>query len=352
MRVGIVGWGAFIPRRRIRVEEIAAVWGADAPSYKKGLKLHQKSVPGADEDTITMSVEAARSALARSGGIDPVDIGAVYVGSESHPYAVKPSGTVVAEALGIVPDVHIADLEFACKAGTEGMYLAHSLVKAGEVRYALGIGGDTSQGAPGDALEYSAAAGSAAFIFGADEDLIVADVLHTHSWTTDTPDFWRREYMHYPRHGSRFTGEPAYFRTSMASARAAMDKAGLEPKDFDYAVFHQPNGKFPIRVGKMLGFTMEQLETGWLSPWLGNTYSGASPLGLTAVLDVASPGAMVLVTSFGSGAGSDSFVLRVTERAATVRDAAPRTRPQLDDNQIYVDYGTYAKLRGKIRLAE
>ncbi len=352
MRVGIVGWGAFIPRRRIRVEEIAAVWGADAPSYKKGLKLYQKSVPGADEDTITMSVEAARNALARSGGVDPVDIGAVYVGSESHPYAVKPSGTVVAEALGIVPDVHIADLEFACKAGTEGMYLAHSLVKAGEVRYALGIGGDTSQGAPGDALEYSAAAGSAAFIFGSDEDLIVAEVLHTHSWTTDTPDFWRREYMHYPRHGSRFTGEPAYFRTSMASARAAMDKAGLEPKDFDYAVFHQPNGKFPIRVGKMLGFTMEQLETGWLSPWLGNTYSGASPLGLTAVLDVAAPGATVLVTSFGSGAGSDSFVLRVTERATSVRDAAPRTRPQLDENQVYVDYGTYAKLRGKIRLAE
>jgi hydroxymethylglutaryl-CoA synthase len=299
-----------------------------------------------------MSVEAARNALARSGGVDPVDIGAVYVGSESHPYAVKPSGTVVAEALGIVPDVHIADLEFACKAGTEGMYLAHSLVKAGEVRYALGIGGDTSQGAPGDALEYSAAAGSAAFIFGSDEDRIVADVLHTHSWTTDTPDFWRREYMHYPRHGSRFTGEPAYFRTSMASARAAMDKAGLEPKDFDYAVFHQPNGKFPIRVGKMLGFTMEQLETGWLSPWLGNTYSGASPLGLTAVLDIAEPGATVLVTSFGSGAGSDSFVLRVTQRAAAVREAAPRTRPQLDENQVYVDYGTYAKLRGKIRLAE
>ena len=352
MNVGIVGYGAFIPRRRIKVEEIAKVWGADAHSYRKGLQLNEKSVPGADEDTITMSVEAARNALARSGGVDPQDIGALYVGSESHPYAVKPSGTIVAEALGAVPNIHIADLEFACKAGTESMYLAYSLVKAGEVKYAVGIGGDTSQGAPGDALEYSAAAGSAAFIFGDEEDKIVAEVLHTFSWTHDTPDFWRREYMHYPRHGSRFTGEPAFFRTSMGSANGIMEQAGLKPEDFKFAIFHQPNGKFPIRVGKKLGFTQEQMNTGWLSPRLGNTYSGASPLGLTAVLDIAEAGDLILITSFGSGAGSDSFVIRATERLKSVQNLAPMTGPQLDENKIYVDYGTYAKLRGKIRMGE
>ena len=107
-----------------------------------------------------------------------------------------------------------------------------------------------------------------------------------------------------------------------------------------------------MRVGKKLGFTQEQLETGWLSPWLGNTYSGASPIGFTAVLDIATPGDLVLLTSFGSGAGSDSFVFKVTDRVNEVRDLAPKTRPQLDENQIYVDYGTYAKLRGKIRMAE
>jgi hydroxymethylglutaryl-CoA synthase len=352
MRVGILGWGSFIPRRRIRVEEISATWGADAPSYKKGLKLNQKSVPGADEDTVTMSVEAARNALVRSGGVTPDAIGALYIGSESHPYAVKPSGTIVAEAIGATPEIHIADLEFACKAGTEGLFLAQSLVKAGEVTYAIGIGADTSQGAPGDALEYSAAAGAAAFVFGADEDKMVAEVLHTYSWTTDTPDFWRREYMHYPRHGSRFTGEPAYFRTSMASAEGILKRSGLRPEDFQYAIFHQPNGKFPMRVGKKVGFTEKQLETGWLSPWLGNTYSGASPIGLTAVLDVARPGDLILVTSFGSGAGSDSFILRVLDRVSEVQKSAPRTRPQLDENQIYLDYGAYAKLRGKIRMAE
>jgi hydroxymethylglutaryl-CoA synthase len=351
MAVGIIGYGAFIPRRRIKVEEIAKVWGADAPSYKRGLQLYEKSVPGADEDTITMSVESARNAIARAG-IDPADIGCVYVGSESHPYAVKPSGTVVAEAIGAVPEVRIADLEFACKAGTEGLYLAYSLVKAGEIRYGLGIGADTSQGAPGDALEYSAAAGSASYLLGADDDKIVAEVLHTYSWATDTPDFWRREYMHYPRHGSRFTGEPAYFRHTTSSARGILEKAGLKPKDFAFAVFHQPNGKFPMKVGKMLGFTEDQLTTGWLSPWLGNTYSGASPMGLTAILDVASPGDLILLTSFGSGAGSDSFIFRATARLPEVQGLAPKTRPQLDQNKIYLDYGSYAKLRGKIRMAE
>jgi hydroxymethylglutaryl-CoA synthase len=352
MTVGIVGYGAFVPRRRIKVEEIAKVWGADAPSYKRGLQLYEKSVPGADEDTITMSVEASLNALARSGGVKPSDVGCVYVGSESHPYAVKPSGTVVAEAIGAVPEVHIADLEFACKAGTEGLYLAYSLVKAGEISYGLGIGADTSQGAPGDALEYSAAAGAAAFLFGADADKMLAEVVETYTWTTDTPDFWRREYMHYPRHGSRFTGEPAYFRHSSNSALGIMEKAGVKPSDFAHAVFHQPNGKFPMRLGMKLGFSREQLQTGWLSPWLGNTYSGASPMGLTAILDIAKPGELVLLTSFGSGAGSDSFVFRVTDRIEAVQDLAPKTRQQLDENKIYLDYGTYAKLRGKIRMAE
>ena len=345
---GIVGYGAYIPRNRIKVEEIAKVWGADAPAYKRGLMLEEKSVPAPDQDVITMSVEAARYALKRAG-IDPGRIGNVYIGSESHPYAVKPSGTVVAEAIGATPAVHCADYEFACKAGSESMFVSYGLVKAGLVEYGLGIGADTSQGAPGDALEYSASAGAAAFLFG--REGVIATVDETVSFMTDTPDFWRREHQFYPRHASRFTGEPAYFKHTLGAARMLLEKSGLRPKDFRYAVFHQPNGKFPLRAGKMLGFTREQIEEGWLVPKLGNTYSGASPLGLTAVLDAAEPGDRVFMVSYGSGSGSDGFVFTVTERIREVRDKAPRTRAQLERAR-YLDYGTYAKFRGKIRKLE
>ena len=344
--VGIVGYGAHIPRQRIKVEEIAKVWGADAPSYKKGLMLREKSVPPPDTDTITLSVEATKNALKRAGNINPAEIGAIYIGSESHPYAVKPSGTVVAEAIGATPDIHCADYEFACKAGSEAMFVTLGLVKSGYIKYGLAIGGDTSQGAPGDALEYSAAAGAAAFIMG--KENLVAEIVDTYSFMTDTPDFWRREHEFYPQHAGRFTGEPSYFKHTIGAAQGMMDRAGMKPGDFTYAVFHQPNGKFPQRAGKMLGFTEKQLEPGWLSPTLGNTYSGASPVGLTATLDIAKPGDMILMVSYGSGAGSDAFIWKVTERINEVRDKAVRTRKLLDENLTYLDYGTYAKFRHKI----
>ncbi len=342
---GIVGYGAFIPRNRIRSEEIAHQWGKDPVSIQKGLLLKEKSVPGIDEDTITISVAAGRAALARSG-IDPQKVGALYIGSESHPYAVKPSGTVVLEALGMGPEIHVADFEFACKAGTEAMSVAMAMVDSGQAEYAMGIGADTSQGAPNDALEFSASAGGAAYIFG--KDNLLAEVLETYSFTSDTPDFWRREGEFYPRHGGRFTGEPAYFHHVLSATRGILDRSGFKPADFKYAVFHMPNGKFPLSAGKQLGFTQDQLKTGWLVNLMGNTYSGSSPTGLAAVLDVADPDDLILITSFGSGAGSDSFILKATELLPERRGRAPTVRSMLDHPRKYLTYGQYAKLREKI----
>ena len=163
--VGIVGYGVYVPRYRIKTSDIAEVWGEDSARIGKGLGVFEKSVPGPDEDVATISVEAARNAV-KMAQIDPVDIGAIYVGSESHPYAVKPTGTIVAEAIGCSHEMTCADYEFACKAGTAAIQTTMGLVKSKMVKLGLAIGSDTAQGRPGDALEYSAAAGGAAYIIG------------------------------------------------------------------------------------------------------------------------------------------------------------------------------------------
>src|SRR3990172_9203364 len=101
---GIVGYGAYIPRKRIRSEEIARQWGKDPAAIRRGLLLEQKSVPGLDEDTITISVAAGRAALDRAG-VDPAKIGAVYIGSESAPppAAGGPRPPAAAEAPASAP---------------------------------------------------------------------------------------------------------------------------------------------------------------------------------------------------------------------------------------------------------
>jgi hydroxymethylglutaryl-CoA synthase len=338
--VGIVSYGAYIPRLRIKAEEIAAVWGKDGSTISKGLGIYEKSVPSVDQDTATISVEAARAALRRCS-INPKDIGAIYTGSESHPYAVKPTGTIVGEAIHATPDLMVADFEFACKAGTAGIQSCTALVKAGMIKYGLAIGADTSQAAPGDALEFSASAGGAAFIIGKDQ--IIATINHTLSYTTDTPDFWRRAERKYPSHGGRFTGDPAYFKHITNGAKNMMNAMNTKPEDYQYVVFHQPNGKFPVKVAKMLGFSLDQVKQGLLVPYIGNTYSGASMIGLSSVLDVAQPGERILVTSYGSGAGSDAFDLTVTDAIRSLqRKNAPLVSDMVNDKE-YMNYGTYCK---------
>ncbi|HMK53893.1 MAG TPA: hydroxymethylglutaryl-CoA synthase [Methanobacteriaceae archaeon] len=344
---GIVGYGVYIPRYRIKVEEIAKVWGDDPRAISRGLVVQEKSVPAPDEDTATISVEAARSALKRAS-INPKNIGAIYVGSESHPYAVKPTATIVADAVDAAPELTAADLEFACKAGTAGIQVCMSMVDANTVKYGLAIGADTAQGAPSDALEYTASAGGAAYIIG--KDNTIANFEGTYSYTTDTPDFYRREGKPYPRHGGRFTGEPAYFKHVLSGAKGLFEKMGTEASDYDHAVFHQPNGKFYIRAARKLGFNEDQYKTGLLTPYVGNTYSGATPLGLAAVLDIAKPGERIMAVSYGSGAGSDAFSITVTDKIEEKRQLAP-TVQEFIENKTYVDYAVYAKFKGKLRMA-
>ena len=127
-----------------------------------------------------------------------------------------------------------------------------------------------------------------------------------------------------------------------------MERLGTTPNDYDYAVFHQPNGKFPLRVANLLGFTTDQVLPGLLVSKIGNTYSASSILGLAAVLDKAKTDDRILLTSYGSGAGSDAFSIRVTDRLEAVSDRSPSVDYYINRKR-YIDYAYYSKFRGQLR---
>lgn len=335
---GIVGYGAYTSKFRIKEKQIT------------------RSVPFIDEDAITAAVEAGKLALIHSG-VESSNVRKVYVGSESNPYAVKPIASKVAQVLKLgeeeegLQEVDAVDTEFACKAATSMFKDAASLVnypKSG-IQYAMVIGADNSQAAPRDCpggeLDLFVGFGGCAYIFGKKD--VIAEIEGWYSCTSDTPDFWRRDGEQFPIHGGRFTGDPAYFKHVKKAASKLMERLNLKVSDINYFVPHQPNVQFPVRIAKELGFKEEQYLPSLRVANFGNTYSGSSPLGLAAVLDIAKPHERILIASYGSGAGSDAYLLVTTEQILEKRNRQKMTvKYQVENPYLeYVDYTTYRRLK-------
>lgn len=346
--VGIVSYGTYIPQFRIKIADIALAWTKDGNEIEKSLGLKEKSVPAGDEDAVTIALEAASACLKTFEG-NASDIDVLFVGSESHPYAVNPTSTIVGELLGVGHTYLAADLEFACKAATAGLQALAGLVAAGHAERGLVIGADTAQGKPHDFLEYTAAAGGVAYMLG--KENVVAKLLADTSYSSDTPDFWRRDGVRYPSHAGRFTGEPAYFAHVMGAAVRMLEMTNLSSSDFDYCVFHMPNGKFPREVAKRLGFTEAQLAPSLIVGEVGNSYSATTMMGLAAVLDIALPGQKICMISYGSGAGSDAFVWETTTALPKMQNAKRKTKDLIQQqihNKTYINYVQFLKQTHKI----
>jgi len=341
-RPGIVGYGAYIPKYRIKNDG------------KGILGVTERTLPFADEDTTTFSVEAGKRALIHAG-LNSSYVKKCFVGSESPTYAVKPIMATVSQVLELGEKFEDGffsggvDTQFACKAATDLFIDAAALVNfpafGGE--HVMVIGADNSQAAPGDALDYTVGAGATAFIFGRRD--VIATLDHYVAYTSDTPDFYRREGEKYPRHGGRFTGQPAYFKHVLTATKRLLEKADMNPKDIDYAIAHSPNGVFPQRALSQVGFTMEQLEPGLVARRIGNLYSGSCPTSLAGVLDIAMPGDKVLMSAYGSGAGSDCYIFTVTDKILEKRE---RTIPLMDQvespHREYVDYTFYRRMKDSV----
>lgn len=336
---GIVGYGAYIPKYRIKNEG------------KGILGVTERTLPFADEDTTTFSVEAGKRALIHAA-LDSSYVKKCFVGTESPTYAVKPIMATVCQVLELGEKYEDGffsggvDTQFACKAATDLFIDAAALVNYPQFggEHVMVIGADNSQAAPGDALDYTVGAGATAYIFGRRD--VIATLDHYISYTSDTPDFYRREGQKYPRHGGRFTGQPAYFKHVITAMKALLEKANMKPKDLDYVIGHSPNAVFPMRAALQVGFTKEQIAPSLVAEKIGNLYSGSCPTSLAAVLDIAEPGAKILMSAYGSGAGSDAYIFTVTDKISEKRDRLVPLRDQIESPyREYVDYVFYRKMK-------
>ena len=339
--IGIISYGFYLPIWRIKTKEIASVWGKNYLEIENSLLVKEKTIASVDEDSLTMAFESSSLAL-KNFTEDKEKIKFVFFGSETPPYAVNPASTILAEFLGLKNDYLANDHQFACKAVTGALIEGLGLIKSNIFDYGLVVASDKATAKTHDALEYTAASGSVALIIGKKD--IAVEVVSHQSFSSDTPDFWRREGIRYPSHGGRFTGKPSYFYHIHQASRILLEKTKLKPKDFQYAVFHMPNGKFPQEVAFGLGFEKKQIEKSLVVSYLGNSYTASALMGLVSVLEVAKNDDLIFFCSYGSGAGSDAFVFRATQNLDKVRIPFKL----LAKKRKYVDYPTYLKFMGII----
>lgn len=329
LNCGIKSLSCYVPEGRLSVGNLHRVWG------KLSTSSATKSVPSFDEDATTLATTAARRL--RKNGADKSVVDCVWVGSESKPYAVKTSAATVASCLGLSNSIGAADIEFACRGAIEAMLRLSSSIETGSLSQALVVASDCAQAPPGDPLEATASAAAVALVLAQSEECPI-QISQSCFFVTDTTDFHRRDGQKFPTHANRFTGVPAYFHHVTSAVNSFFEKTNSQTEDFRYVVFHQPNQRFAKRVGSRLGFNQDQIAPVLFANRIGNPHAANVFVGIAQAVSLADTGDKILVASYGSGAGSDAFAIKMNRPfqldSASAKDLAL-------DGQLIESYSEY-----------
>ncbi|KKM10086.1 hypothetical protein SY88_15710 [Clostridiales bacterium PH28_bin88] len=340
MPVGVISYGAYVPRYRITREEYVKAWGNFAAA---GVK--EKAVLDVDEDTLTMGIEAAADALEAWGG-DPGSISVLSLASTNFPYDEKALGGTAAAMLGLSKHVFSTEHRASSRAGTEALITAASMLSGSLGEYALVIVSDAPMAEPKDTLEHGMGAAATAFVLGKKD--LIAEIEGNGSFVSEQLGERFRPYgeKNLKDLGLNESRSRAYTGATVGAARNLMQKLNHSAEDYDFLALHQNDARMGQRIGLQLGFTEEKtLPVSKTVAQVGDTGASNSLLGLVSVVEAAKPGQRAMLVSYGSGCGSDALALRFTEGQASIKYPALSHKLQ---HKKYIDYVTYLKLRRKI----
>jgi hydroxymethylglutaryl-CoA synthase len=338
MNSGIVGYGAYVPRFRIKRDEYLKAWGSFSPR-----DVEEKAVAGLDEDVVTMTVESSANAIKRAE-VSSNQLGGMFFASTSAPYAEKLSSSTIVASLNGPSEIFLADIGFSSKAGTTALLSCLDFVSSG--RGDLGLVGvsDMMQAMPSDSLEHGLGAGSASFVIGRNDVMVNVEGAHSSSLEI-IGERYRRQGERYLRDsGIGAYTEQAFNQALTISVTGLLTNLGLKAEEFAYAIFQQFDGRIPYDIGRKLGFKDNQISPCMTVTKIGDSGSASPLIGLCAVLDIARPGDRILVASYGSGSGSDAISLLATDQLVERRNRAPLVENYLAQKE-YIDYVTYLKFR-------
>ena len=327
--VGICSYGAYVPLYRL-AREIMVLEGKGGAG--------ERSVAGADEDALTMAVDAI---LDCTKGKDHASIDGLLNASTSSPFAEKQIAAAVAAALDFGDNIVTADFGNSLRAGLTAVRLAADSVKAGSAKKMLVSATDCRLGTPLSAMESNGGDGAAALLVG-DKD-VIATIEGFYSFSTDFTDTWRPNTDRFVHVWSdRFTGPEGYTPMMQSAIAAAMKKFGVDVKGISKLVYSGPDARTHAGIATALKFDPKTQVQDGLFGVMGNTGTAQPLMLLVAALEQAKPGDTILVAAWGDGV--DVMLLKVTDAIAKAKDKHG-VLGYLKSKKMLPSYTKYLRLR-------
>jgi len=329
--VGVVSYGAYIPIYRLSREAIGAMW-------TKAVGKGEKAVANADEDTITMGVEAVVDCLR---GMDRSQVDGLYFATDSPPYLEKQSASIIRAAADLREDSLTIDIAHSLRGAGSALRLAADAVKAGSARKILVAAAECRVPAPNSDFELSFGDGAAALLVG-DTD-VAATIEGSYHVSSEFIDIWRKPSDTYAQTWEeRFIRDEAYLKILPHAARELLKKHGLSPSDVSKAAFYGPDARTHAAMAREIGLDPKTQVQPPLFDSVGNTGTALAPMTLVAALEEAKPGDRILFATYGDGA--DAFLMVVTENIEKLRDRRG-IKGHLASKMMLPGYGKYVEIR-------
>ena len=299
----ILSFGGYQPARVVTNDDLAATVETSDEWIRSRVGIASRRIAGPDETVADMAVAAGGKALADSG-LAASDIGLVIVATCTPETQIPNTAATVATRLGI-PAPGAFDVNAACAGFCYGLATAADAVRAGSARHALVIGaeklsqwidwtdratciifadgaGAAVVGPAGD----SAAPGIGPVVWGSDGTM--ADYICIRD---------RNSFIH--QEGQ------AVFRWATTAlhpvARAACERAGVDPASLAAFVPHQANLRIIEAIARRLGAPQARVADDVVHA--GNTSSASVPLALSRMSERGEIGSGDAVLLLGFGAG-------------------------------------------------
>lgn len=339
--IGIVGYGAYLPRLRLSRRAVFEANAWYTPQFAGKARGH-RTMANWDEDSVTMAVAAARDCLGPDE--DRSRVRALTLASSSLPFAERLNAGIVAEALTLDEQLMAQDVTGSQRVALSALSQALTAVRGGQGETLL-LAADNRRTTAASGAELDYGDGAAALLLGREN--VLAEYLGAAHRTVDFVDRFRRTGEDVDYHWEeRWVRDEGIDRQMPALIAEALADAGVEADAVDHFIFPAAFPKVDARLADRCGIAADAVVDN-LADRAGNTGVAHGLLLLAGVLEHARPGQIVLLAQFGNG--GEALVFRVTETIDRFRPVVG-LRGWLERGREEVAYTRFLSFKGRLHL--